>query len=526
MASEFLERNKRKSALAALLLLLGGRGKYIALLLVAGLVSTPFIVSQERLNSVLAFPGVAAALRMAGLGGLVSEVSVNAPDMLAAAGNATAGGASASASARASFWERYLRAANAPLPPAGTTSTMAMLRGGADLIGPAVVADKPGTKPAGPDKVKGSVNAEERAKGEGADGVNLEALLAGAGGAGGEGVYGDLMGQNLGDRHGGGAGPYAGRAMMGGPGSIADRAEGAHNQVMKKAAEGVPVPGSPKKLNSKMGRVSGFAWKNMGRKTARSGAVGKANSRKAMYHLSRAFSMGAMAFGSSVPEYEAAYSGVTFDGNDAGADILMAGESVAPTVPNVAFAMGLITDVSGLLDDAAACAAAGANQGEKMGAIGAEMKKIQDTMDTDDPPGCCFWDTDWYGNWFRSDPDADSRQSWNTKVDKLFDLCTDLNKNAHELSAACPSVSVTKDMECDSYKDMKIECEWYSCLVEIIVWALTASILGIFLVLWATGVFGGDGPAKFVKGVANWILGKDPAEPPANPQAEGIEKVD
>ena len=521
MGSEFLERNKRKSALAALWLFLGGRGKYLAVLFVAGLVSTPFLVSQERLNSVLAFPGVAAALRMVGLGGLVSEVSVNAPDMLAAAGSAGAGGANASA--RASFWEKYLRAANAPLPPAGATSTMAMLRGGADLIGPAVIEDKPGTKPAGPDKVKGSVNAEDRARGEGAGGVDLEAILAGAGGEGG---YGDLMGQHLGDRQGGGAGPYANRAMMGGPGSVADRAEGAHNQVMKKAAEGVPVPGSPKKLNSKMGRVSGFAWKNMGRKSARSGAVARANSRKAMYHLSRAFSMGAVAFGSTVPEYESTYSGVTFDGIDAGADMLLAGESVAPTVPNVAFAMGLITDVSGLLDDAAACAAAGANQGERMGAIGAEMKRIQDTMDTDDPPGCCFWDTDWWGNWFRSDPDADSRQSWNAKVDNLFNLCNELNTNAHELSAACPSVSVTRDMECASYTDMKIECEWYSCLVEIIVWALTAAILGIFLVLWAGGAFGGDGPGAFVRGVTNWILGNEPAEPPANPQTEGIEKVD
>ena len=69
MGSEFIERNKRKSMLSALLLLLGGKVKYVAVLLVAGAVSVPFLVPSETLSRITAFPAVAAVLHAVGLGG-------------------------------------------------------------------------------------------------------------------------------------------------------------------------------------------------------------------------------------------------------------------------------------------------------------------------------------------------------------------------------------------------------------------------------------------------------------------------
>ncbi|HNW43596.1 MAG TPA: hypothetical protein PKI19_03775 [Elusimicrobiales bacterium] len=464
MGSQFLERNKRKSALALLLLLFTGRGKFVAVLMVAGLVSLPFLVSEERINSIMSFPAVAAALHAVGLD---AASQAPAPDMLAAANLRAADGG-----AKASFWERFLRAANAPLPPAGTTSTMAMLRGGKDLLGPAVIKDQPGTKAAGPNNVKGSVNAEDRARGEGADGVNL---AGGPGSGGADGVYGDLMGENLGDRMGGAAGPFANRAVLGGPGGAANRTNGVYNQVMNQAAENVPAPGAPKNLKSKMGRVSGFAWKSMGRKTARSSNSGlfRSGNRGGMFQLTRTFTAANMAFRSHSPEYAEVTGGAPYDGNTVEMDSLSVGDVIVPAVPDNAFAEGLMGTLDGLLTYDTRCTEVQAAYAEKVQALAEKNEAMKDRVQ--DPPDCCSSDS--------------TINNWNNDAETMKQLCLKADAAQTDCDNAKCSTGYNGtpiDLNCGQYDDMKLDCGFGECFwgwvlaIVIIVLTVAAAILAWF----------------------------------------------
>jgi len=486
MGSEFLERNKRKSALALLLLFFCGRGKYAAFLLVAGLVSVPFVISGERLSSIMAFPAVASALRTVGLGGLVDDVSTgNAPDILAAAGTRETGGM------KASFWERYLRAANAPLPPAGTTSTMAMLRGGGDVFGPLVVKEGAGARPAGPNEVKGAVNSEERAKGDSGDSVTLEGLPGQApGGTGGDGIFGNLMGQNLGDSQGSGAG-----------GTIS-KTSAMYSSVMDKAAEQVPVPGAPKNSNVKTGRVGGFVWKNMGSKTSKSTTRSKlgqpVDPKKPMYQLSETFAMTALAYDTRTPEYEASYSGATYDGNEVNADFLTGDVVVPPGTSH--FAGGDLGGVDRLQQQAAACAAAVGKEGAEMGNTLGLMNGRTNDIDKDSPPWCCDSDVG----------------DWNDTVRDLYNYCIAYTTTAAVLDNACQTT--TDPVNCNAYIDMWIDpCGFLYCLFAWIICALIGFILGgIGLVAVVSTAFGlnlfGTDVSGFIDGVLTEITGDSGVE--------------
>lgn len=493
MGSEFLERNKRKSALAALLLIFRGRAKYVAILLVAGVVSVPFVVSGDRLNSIMAFPAVAAVLRTVGLGGMIEEVSnSNTPDMLAASGNRVTGGM------KESFWEKYLRAANAPLPPASATSTMAMLRGGREVLGPAVIKDEAGAKPAGPGDVKGAVNAEERANGENADGVSLEGrpgqTPGGAGATGGDGIYGNLMGENLGNRQGSGSGPYLGAAVLGAGGTVS-KTSAMYSRAMDKSSEKVPVPGAPKKSNVKMGKIGNFAWKNMGNKSGKSQAMSQValHNRKPMFQLSETFTMTTLGFGSGTPEYEAAYTGATYDGNDVDADFLQ-GDAIVPATPSASFA-GLLGGVDALQQKAAECTEATGKEGVEMGNTMGLLGKRADTIDTDDPPWCCDSDVD----------------DWNDTSRALYNYCIAYTTTAAVFDSKCQTT--TAAIDCHAYIDMYIDpCSWLYCIFAWIVCSIIGSIFGLLgLVAVVANACGwnlfGDDVTGFIDGILTWVTG-------------------
>ena len=499
MGSEFLERNKRKSALAALLLLFSGRGKYVATLFVAGLVSVPFLISGERLDKIMAFPSVAAAMRAVGLGGADAQPG-NAAAMMAAAGREAGG-------KEASFWEKYLRAVNAPLPPAGATSTMAMLRGGGDVFGPPVLKDKDDGKPVRPDKVKGAVNAEERRAGDTGDSVNLAGLVGSAGGGGGDGIYGNLMGENLGDRQGAGAGPYAGRDVLTGPGT-ASKASGMYSHVLDQSAEKVPVPGSPVKTKSRMGRVSNFAWKNMNTKTSKSRALGHLvkDNKRPMFQLSQAFTTGTMAYDSSTPEYEQSYSGATYDGNDVDADFLQ-GDAIVPATPNASFT-GMLGGVDQLQQQAELCSEASGKEGKQVGDLVSLMTKKSAEIDPNNPPSCC-----------------DSGVGhWNDTLQKLHDYCIAYTTTTATLDAACQTLSAV--IICQGYLDMHINpCSWLHCLFAWLLMFIVGSFLGVvgllavFSTMCGWNLFGSS-VTNFVDGCMKWITGSgDTPAPPTLPPA-------
>lgn len=448
MSSEFLERNKRKSALALLLLMLGGRARYVVALFVAVMVSVPFLVSGDRLNALMSFPAVAAVLRTVGLGGTA------APDMLAAAAMHKDGGG-----AKASFWERYLRAANAPLPPAGATSTMAMVRVGGDDYGPAVLKD--GGKPAGPNKVKGAVNAEERANGDDGAGVNLAGLTGG---------YGDLMGEGLGSRQLGTV-PYYNRTLLGGPGGAVDKRDGVYNQIMVKAGEGVPVPGAPEKMKSKMGRVSAFSFKSFSRKNRKSQALGGLRSnRKPLTQMKQATAMATIALFDGVStEHTATYSGAVYDGNSVDLDLMMEGDAVVPSMPSFAFANGVIGAINTSMAQSLACA----NDYTNMQKITDQMQPYFDIMSEfgDKPPNFC--------------DSKEKRDRWNSAFqgEGLISQCPRANDAMDRLIAkGCPMEKQGK-FDCSSFSDRVIDCGSLGCPLKCALkWLIIAIAAAIVII--------------------------------------------
>lgn len=487
MGSKFVEKHKRKSVLAALLFLFNGRLKYVSVLLVVLMLSVPFVISGETLGRIIELRPVAAFLRTVGLGSMVSVMNPKySNDMLRAVLDKAA-----QDSAQDSFWAKFLKSINATLPPGGGPDSLAMLRGGKEeIFGPLQLNEGKNGK-RGPGQVKGAVNDEERERGETGDEVNLEGLLAGGpggganGGAGsGSGLYGDLMGQNMSGNFGGGgagsgSGPYIDRSRMG-AGGAGSRGSGMYGNVMGQSASKVPVPGSPSKVNTKkMGRVSGFSWKNVGYKTSNAKMNVKMSSKKPMFQLAQTFAMTDAAFRSkdSAYEYQAAYVGTTYDGNDSNLNVIQT-DSASPVVPDTSYTGDIIDNAVGGQEAAMKCSKAQGTHGAAMSSDGKQMQEIGKSMGS--PPSCC----------------SSGVGRWNGRIDQVIALCNDFNMHEAQLSAACQNVS--SPMTCNYGKYKINPCSWLRCFLAFLLMLLFAPIL---LVIGAiSALFGGDflGPFKFV----------------------------
>lgn len=488
MANKFVEKHKRKSVLAALLFIFQGKTKYIGIMLIVMILSVPFVISGETLNGIMELPPVAAFLKSVGLSSVLSTLNPKySNDQLKAAMDKAA-----EDSGQNSFWAKFLKSINATMPPADGPSSMAMIRGGGDVFGPAVIKDdKDGKR--GPGQVKGVMNAEERANGENGGDVDLEGLIAGGNAGRDGGLYGDVMGQNLAGRFGdggsaAGAGPYMNRSAMNGSGmSAGGQAAGMYNHVLGQAASKVPVPGAPKKVNAKlMGRVSGFSWKNVGYKTSKAKVDVKLTSKKPMFQLAQTFAMTGSAFKAkdSALEYQAAYTGTTYDGNDANLDAIQT-DAAAPAVPDTGFTGALMTGVGDLQTKAKICTDAQGKEGAKMSEDGKAMDDISKTLGKQ--PKCC----------------SGGVGAWNSKVNRIIYYCNDFNVNEAGLAAKCQNKS--NQMDCNKYSSMHINpCSWWKCFLAILLIILCIGLLAGLVVGLAVGV----GISAFVAaGVAGFGMG-------------------
>ena len=494
MGSKFIEKHKRKSVLAALLFIFQGRVKYVSIFLMLMILSVPFVISSETLGRIIELPSVAAFLRTVGLGSVVSVINPKySNDILRAAMDKAA-----QDSAQNSFWAKFLKSINATMPANGGPSSIAMIRGGGDVFGPAVLKDDKNDR-RGPGQVKGAANDEERERGENGDAVDFKGLLAGGPGGDGSGLYGDLMGQSMAGNYsnggaGGNNGPYMDRRTMGTQGGVGGRSAGMYGNVMTKSASKVPVPGSPKKINTKkMGRVSGFSWKNMGCKTNSAKMNIRLNSKKPMFQLAETFAMTDSAFRSkdSAYEYQAAYTGTTYDGNDANLDIIQT-DAAAPVIPDTSFTGDVISGAGDMQQLAKDCSDAQGTNGAQMSKDGKEMKDIGEGMGS--PPSCC----------------SSRVGAWNGRIDRVMALCRDFNVNEAQLAAKCQNNS--SPMDCGRYAKFRINpCSWLRCFLAFLLALLFAPLLLTLGIVSA--LFGGDfmGPFKFF---VNKVAGGDgPPQP-------------
>ena len=427
MGNKFIEQHKRKSLLASLLFMFTGRAKYVVIVLLVAVASLPFVVSAEMAARFFEMPPVAAALRMVGLGSVVSSLN---PKYSREFVKAAIDKAAADNNAQASYWSRLMGAILPFGAGSGGDSSLAMVKGGAEIF--KTVSTHPG-------KVKSSVSVEDQARGEGADTVDLDAILNNpAGVADGGGLYGDAMGNNLADRYssGGGAygaGPYANRSLISRQGGSTGLGEGLYSNAINKAGGKIPVPGNPQKIKTKMmGRASGFSWKNVGYKTRNAKMDVRLNSKRPMFQLAETFGMTSSASRdqNTAPEYQAAYTGTTYDGNAVNLNVIQT-DDTPPSVPDTGFAGDSINGAADIQQRAEDCAKSQSVQGAKMSSDGAEIDRI--TLQWRTPPNC-----------------YDDIGPWNESVAQRSRLCRDFNKNQTILAGACQTSNTP--MDCGIYE--------------------------------------------------------------------------
>ncbi|OGS08584.1 MAG: hypothetical protein A2270_01965 [Elusimicrobia bacterium RIFOXYA12_FULL_51_18] len=423
MGNKFIEQHKRKSLLASLLFMFAGRAKYVVIVLLVAVASLPFVVSAEMAARFFEMPPVAAALRMVGLGSVVSSLN---PTYSREFVKAAIDKAAADNSAQASYWSRLMGAVLPFGTRSGGDSSLAMVKGGAEIFKGG--ASRPG-------KVKSAVSVEDQARGEGADTVDLDGILNNPAGADGRGLYGDLMGDSLAGRYSSGesAGPYADKNLVSQPGGSVSRVESLYSSSFIKANDRVPVPAKPQKLKTKMmGRASGFSWKNVGYKTRNAKMDVRLNSKRPMFQLAETFGMTSSASRdkNTAPEYQAAYTGTTYDGNAVNLNVIQT-DDTPPSVPDTGFAGDSINGAADIQQRAEDCAKSQSVQGAKMSSDGAEIDRI--TLQWRTPPNC-----------------YDDIGPWNESVAQRSRLCRDFNKNQTILAGACQTSNTP--MDCGIYE--------------------------------------------------------------------------
>ncbi len=494
MAKKFIEKHKRKSILVALLFLFKGRAKFFVplLLFIGG--ATTFVFTGDNFAKMLELAPVVSFIKSAGLTEWAAKFSPYysrfssefLTERFAKAASYEKG---------KSFWEKFFQRMTSREPSSGTMGLLT----GADILREDIKYGGAGHE-GGP--VKGVVGEEDKARGEeGGDAVNLADLLAGgiAGrmGAAGQGLYGDLMGENLADRHASGAyggvnnyGPYMNKKLFNVQSGAANRDEGMYMAAMNDASKGVPAAGTPSRSKKrKMGKVSSFSWKKFGYKKKKANMNARINSHKrAMFQVAETFAMTGSAYTNSnaAYEYQAAYTGATYDGNDVNAEVIQT-DAQPPAVPDTAFTEDLVGGAEEWQQVADDCAKANAEQGTRMSEIGDEIDSIWTHMGS--PPKCCK-----HG----------AVRRWNSKVSRMVNLCHEFNSNAAVLSQKCQGAD--QKMECSTFSSMHINpCSKWKCWLSIIV-AIVLIVAGILLAAFTAGLAAAIGIGLIIAG-ASMLIG-------------------
>ena len=433
MGSKFIEKHKRKSLLAALLFIFQGRAKYVTILLVVTLLSTPFVISGNTLSRMVELRPVAAVMKALGMGGILDSIN---PRYSAAEVNAVMVRAAADSRSETA-WQKFLDRMSGGSSASGQPSSLSLITGGGPgLFGlPKVDESKDGRR--GPDQVKGVVNEDERKAGAVPDGVDLSGLLAGGPGAlaqGEQGAAGDSMAQNLYGNFSGGS-PYVGNSTFNGSGPYAENPAAAmYSGVIKRSSAQVPAPSSPSRVRTRiMGRVSGFSWRNVGYNRNKSSAFNKLGNKHPMFQLAETYAMARTVDNSpnAAYEYQAAYTGATFDGNKTDADMLQT-DAQAPNVPDTSFTDATMSGIAGQQQAAQDCSDSQSTNGTQMSKDGKEMDDITNGMGR--APRCY---------------DHGAVGQWNSKVAQQKALCDDYNANEAVLSGKCQTQN--EPMSCSKY---------------------------------------------------------------------------
>lgn len=468
MKNNFFERHKKKSALGLLLLFLKGRGKYFLILLLALFASAPLVVTSDSFKAFTNHPAVAAALKAIGL----AAPEFNDRDMIAEAAHNSAG-------KKSSYWQKYFRKINAPLP-SGKFSSMKYLNGDIKDLGPAQINDRSKNKYG----IKGVANeANEQEKGtQSGGGVDLSQLVASARGNNGEEAAG-AAGMNdsayrameLGNNSS--FAPFVGHKTIMSKGGASDKRSALETKAKSDVANSIPRAGKPK-VAGHGGRVSGFSWSRMTRgKRSNAFSAGNRSGRSPITQMQEAYAYGMLAAENEVAgELRDSLAGVAFDGNDTtDTSMLDTGEPVE--VPQGSFA-GYVNGAAGALNKARACMDAMTQADADTQALIQENTDIMNTMDFDNPPQC---------NWQYLNGDWDD---WNDKVAKMKANCNAVQKTYNSANTEkCGGEFNVADSKCNDFDKMKrTGCNWGLAIIGCLIWFTVAVLTGgvvVFAILMA-----------------------------------------
>ncbi|MDD5302789.1 MAG: hypothetical protein PHS14_06725 [Elusimicrobia bacterium] len=380
--STFLDKNKKKSALAALLLFLRTRKTVTALLLLVALASFLFVSPS---NFILSFPGGARVA--AGVAWMAGKVGVDTSkwglaggkrdygDLLAAFHAAKEGGGKAG-------WAAFMRggeAAEAGRLAAGSSGSLGFVKGNAKDL---EAAGGDGANLPKPGSVEGVLNpddAKNRGEGEGValsegdvsgerEGLVKSAFAGGFGGGSGFGAAGGEGGLSGGafansNFFGNGSGGGFGSGKSASSGKLGDVVNGGLEGIKGQTAKGVQIQGAAK------GQLSASKASQINARTSR-GLVGThtISGQRAFVQLAAGRGRAAISVspnctpGSGCPgEFAATNTGAVYDGNTITGDrtdILTAPEIdgiSSPNLPDTGMADQYVKDAEKMDADAKKC---------------------------------------------------------------------------------------------------------------------------------------------------------------------------
>jgi hypothetical protein len=474
MANKFIEKHKRKSLLALLLLLLRGRTKYITLLVLIILFSLPFFATSDMVERFLGLSPVRYIVKFLGLESIVASINPKySGDILKATFERLKQESEAS-----KLWNRII-GENEDRSGQGT---IAMVKAG-EGFGEEFKKGKNG-KGLG-NEINGVVDKDEAKNGGGADGVNFNDILS-------QGLSKDTLGLNNFNYAGSGSGfssfngnsgpyngrygPYIGKDTFGKNGLGYAGKSNISSSGLDQIKKNIPEVGDPtlkkgKIKTAKMGNLTAFNWKNVGyTKKGSNVDVNISGSKRALFQMGEALATTSMAYKQNPAyEYQAAYTGATYDGTGLSGDVITTAGDTNTTLPDTGYVSDVIDSSEHWEEIAKECQDAQAVQGTRISELQKEIDAISKTMTN--PPKCC-------GN----------VSPWNNKVSQLVSKCNELNSNSITLAQKCGN-SNPQTINCQqTYGKLYIKpCSKWKCWLGFIL-AIIGALIGFLLGFGILGI--------------------------------------
>ena len=511
MKKNFFERNKKKSASALLLLFLKGRGKYFLILFLALFASAPLVVTSDAFKAFTNHPAVAAVIRSLGLGGY----QFNDSDMLAQAAHNSGG-------KKSSYWQKYFKAINSPLPT-GKFTSMKYLKGDISDLGPVKISDKKKNKYG----IKGVANEENAGNENPAvqSGVDLSGLMAaarsGATDYDGEATLSDSATMELGVNSA--FGPFVGQKTVMSRGGAINKKDALANNISKNFASRVPKASSSNgnpRSGKKAGRPSSFAWNKMAR-SKRAGAFNpdaKKGRTPSMTKMIEAYAYSRSATESDMVATIDTLAGAPFDGNPVEESVLDTGEPIS--MPSGSSYANYVSEGIKVGDDVTECGRALQNASKE---TVDEMEENSATYnDLGSRPSC---------SWRKKS----ARRRYNNKLEKIRKNCVTIEETFNKANTEkCKGEYPKMDLECHQYEDMKVHCSFWQSFGASFLDLVGASIFGGLLMLTIlSAIFPslGEWYDKYIGGFINTLTGNegkdadDPDKMIEEQQNKTVEKI-